>query len=536
MNGRFGFAALLAVIGVSIVFGMVVGGRLNAPPVAQAAKPTGALLDANARGVAVPAGVAGVDFSEIAERSIPAIVRVTNTIVRGGAEASGEEQEEDSTELSPLEEELRRMFGPDDPHRGMGRTPRPERSVSGGSGFIVSKDGYIMTNHHVVDGATRVAVTLDGGNKYDAKVIGSDPTIDLALIKIDPKGLELKTLPLGDSDALRPGQWVVAIGNPLELQSTVTVGVVSATRRRVEIGSTVPGIANFIQTDAAINFGNSGGPLLNARGEVVGINTAILRGGPMNSALVEGIGFALPINEARRAAEQLREGGSVKRGYLGITMNPEAVTEASRQYYKLPDARGVIVSGVQKNGPAAKAGLRKDDVVRKINGEAVSSNQDLLAHVAVLRPGEAVALEVWRGGKRMDVSVTLDARPNDFAALRDSSERQTPPEEERMLESEGLGVKVEALSPTLRRRLGLDADATGVVVSEVDPSSPAAEVNGLRPGRVIVAINDEPVRTPGDWSRATRTLRPGDAVKVEFYAGETTASVYFTVPEPTPND
>lgn len=526
MNGRFGFAALLAVIGASIVFGMVLGGRLNAPEAAFAAKPAGALFDASARAVEPPAGAAGVDFSEIAEHAIPAVVRITSTIESGRGGPGG-----DDDEVAP-EDLFRYFFGPNDPHHRMDRRAPRERVESGGSGFIVSGDGYILTNNHVVAEATKVVVTLESGDKLDATVVGKDSTIDLALLKVDAKGRKLPTLVLGDSDALRPGNWVVAIGNPLELYSTVTVGVVSATRRRVAIGDTIPGIANFIQTDAAINFGNSGGPLLNIKGEVVGINTAILRGDTMNRPLIEGIGFALPINEARLAAEQLRDGGAVKRGYLGIAMSSSGVNDAARRYLDLPDANGVVVAGVQPDGPSAKAGLKKDDVIRRVNGAKIADNQDLLARVAALRPGDTAVLEVWRDAKTTEIRVILDARPTERADANGPSRRRGPQDEQETDESEALGIKVEALTPSWRGRLQLSDASSGVVVVAVDPSSQAAENDSLRAGRLIVAVNGAPVRSLRDWTAATGAIKPGGAVKLELALNEGTEPVFLVAPEP----
>jgi S1-C subfamily serine protease len=252
---------------------MIVGGRLNAPAVMHAAAPAAttfpAATAAPGRTVALP------DFSEIASDTLPAVVGVQNTTV----DKNGDPDAEDDG--ASEEQMFRFFFGEPQGRRGQPQInphqQRPQRRVSSGSGFIITPDGYILTNNHVVEGATKIQVTLDTGDKYEADVIGTDPAIDLGLIKIDPKGKRLPTLPLGDSDSLKVGQWVMAIGNPFALERTVTVGVVSGKRRQVGIGTTDPGLANFIQTDAAINFGNSGGPLIDGQGRVVGINTAIQR-------------------------------------------------------------------------------------------------------------------------------------------------------------------------------------------------------------------------------------------------------------------
>jgi serine protease Do len=541
MKTRYTFAAVLAVMGVSIVFGMVLGGWLNAPPTALAAP----ALSSGAFPVAAsPAGApaTAADWADIAERSIPAVVSVTNTSVRKANDESDAEGEGGGPMDDPF---YRFFFGPEgDDERGdespaprrRGPQPpqRPQRNVSGGSGFIVAKDGFIMTNHHVVENATKLVVTLDDGSKFDAKVIGTDPLLDLALIKVDA-GRELPTLPLGDSDKLRVGQWVMAIGNPLEFERTVTVGVVSGLKRQVLIGRTIPGIANFIQTDAAINFGNSGGPLLDAQGRVVGINTAIVRGG-FQSPMVEGIGFAVAINEARLAAEQLRDGGRVERGYLGITMNQQGVTDAARAYYDLPDSNGVLIEGVAEGGPADKAGLQKDDVIRKINGKAVRNNQDLLSRVASIRPGETTTLEVWRDGKSREVRVTLASRPeNPVASLAPRPGQGSPDaeaEEQEVREASGLGLKVAAISTRTRQRLQLADDFVGVLIQEVDPDSSAAEVDAIVHGRILTGINGKRIASPREFRESLAGLKPGAAVKLELYRGDgTNETVFITVPE-----
>jgi serine protease Do len=271
--------------------------------------------------------------------------------------ATPDAEENDESPDDPLR---RFFFGPGDPRDRRShpqidpRQFQPQRRVSAGSGFIITSDGYILTNNHVVEGATKIQVTLDTGEKYDAEVIGTDPMIDLGLIKISPKGKKLPVLPLGDSDSLKIGQWVMAIGNPFSLERTVTVGVVSGKKRQVGIGTTVPGLANFIQTDAAINFGNSGGPLIDGQGRVVGIST----GDPAGR---NGRGDRLRDSDQRssQGRGRARAGGSVKRGYLGISMNTVGITDKARAYYKLPDNNGVIVAGVTAKGPAADAGSRR---------------------------------------------------------------------------------------------------------------------------------------------------------------------------------
>jgi serine protease Do len=517
MNRKLGFAALLAVIGVSIVFGMIVGGRLNAPRVMQAARESTPLYTqapAFAGGVTVPS------FADIADGANPAVVSVTNTSVRR-AQSDGQFHND------PF---FRWFFGPQDP-QGQRRPEEQQRVVSGGSGFIISPDGYILTNHHVVEGTTRLTVGLSDGGRMDAEVIGTDPAIDLALIKIDPRGKSLPVLPLGDSDKLRVGEWVVAIGNPLDLEHTVTVGVVSAKGR--DIGMAEFQLARLIQTDAAINFGNSGGPLLDSQGRVVGINTAIIRGaGNLSSPIVQGIGFAVPINEAKRAAEQLRATGSVQRGYLGISMVPAGVTDAARESLKVPDENGVIIESVVPDGPAGKAGLREDDVIRKVDGEAIKDNNDLLNRIATRKPGEKVAVDVLRDGKTVHATVALGVRPP-RGGLQPGDSGDSGDAEPG--EAEGIGIKVEGMTTRTReeiaQRMGLDAqDLQGVVVTEVDIDSPASD-EGLEPGVVVTAVNNRAIGGIADWNDAVRELKPGDPVKLKVRLGQVTRSVFLRVPE-----
>ena len=527
MNRRWSVAALFGVVAVSIVFGMIVGGRLNAPAVLHAAPvaaSAGAVFPAAtstpSRTIELP------DFSEIAADTLPAVVGVQNTTVERSADSDprGEDDEDGSDDRL-----FRFFFGPQD-RRGSPESergfPRPQRRVSSGSGFLITSDGYILTNNHVVEGATKIQVTTENGDKYTADVIGTDPMIDLGLIKIDTKGKKLPTLPLGDSDSLKVGQWVMAIGNPFSLEQTVTVGVVSGKKRQVGIGTTVPGLANFIQTDAAINFGNSGGPLIDGHGRVVGISTAIQRG-----EMAEGIGFAIPINEARKAAEELRTGGSVKRGYLGISMNPTGISDRARSYYGLPDNNGVIVSDISEPGPAASAGVRKHDVIRKIDGTPVKNNQELLSMIASRKPGETVRLEVLRGRETMKIDVKLAIRP---IRIEDDGDEPEPKSDDDAVvpsASEGLGIKVQALTSSMRQRLSVDPEIPGVFVASVDPESDAAE-EGLGPPQILTAIDDRPVSSVAEWNRIVKDLKPGDTVKIDVLLDGRTQIFFLSVPTP----
>jgi len=496
-NRGLRFVSLLAVIGLSVVFGMVVGGRLNAPQVALAVSAESPLRLAPAPAAA--GGTVVADFADVVEGALPAVVRVTSSSLPDEQEGGGQDRQ--------FEDQLWRFFfGPDAPDpRG---APRNEPRIGEGSGFVISADGYILTNNHVVEEADQIDVALQDGREFRAKVVGTDPSIDLALLKIDTgDGERLPALPLGDSERLRVGEWVIAIGNPLEFEHSVTVGVVSAKQRRVPIGSTDSGVVTFIQTDAAINFGNSGGPLLDARGNVVGINTAIRR-----ANFAEGIGFALPINHARSVIEQLRERGFVRRGYIGISMNPNGVDAAARDYYGLPDLHGVIVEEVTEDGPAERAGLRRFDIIREVDGTPVRDNTDLISKIASKQPGDTVTVKVLREGKPHSFEIVLGDREEGLRAATGGGSR-APGEAPREEGSGGLGFTVENIGPALRERLQLPADVRGVVVTDVEFNSDAAD-KGITPSMIINSVNDGAVGSVADWNLALERVKPGEAVKV----------------------
>lgn len=483
----FGFVAMLAVMGVSIVFGMMLGGKLNAPPIVHAA---GA-----AAPMQLPAPVVvgeTTSFADIVERSLPAVVGVTTTTRR--------ESESDSRS-----EELRRFFF------GQPDGPAPERSVGAGTGFIISEDGYIITNNHVIENFDKIDVTLGSGEVHKAELIGADRSIDLALLKIDTQGAKLPTLPLGDSESLRVGEWVIAIGNPHDFDHTVTVGVVSGKERRVPLPQTDFGVVSFIQTDAAINLGNSGGPLLDSRGNVIGINTAIRR-----QNFAEGIGFALPINTARNVMTQLRDRGEVRRGWIGITMNDAGIDATVRDYYGLPDSNGVLVREVTSPGPAERGGIKVGDVIRSVGGRKIKDIPDMIGQIASRQPGDRVDVTVFRAGKVLDLEIKLGDRAEGLAAQFGGpapAEEVIPPGGSE--EAEGLGLTVETLSSAKRAELGLDEDTRGALVTEVDVQS-EADSKGLRPTMLIVAVNDRPVRGAEDWEKAVDALRGGDPVKLDI--------------------
>jgi serine protease Do len=398
---------------------------------------------------------------------------------------------------------LRQFFG-----NQMPQIPREQRQHALGTGVVFDPTGYIVTNNHVIDKATTIQVMLNDKRIFKAKLVGADPDIDVAVVKIDAHGLS--TIPLGDSDSLHVGDTVMAFGNPFGLNFTVTRGSVSALGRSQ---GNIEQVQDFIQTDAAINPGNSGGALVDVKGEMVGINTAILSPGGQDggSGGSIGIGFAIPINMAKRAMESLIKTGKVTRGYLGATIGP--VTPELAQEFKVPDTSGALVQDVSPGSPAAKAGLKPGDVIRKFNGQTVGDSAELLAKVASTPPGTPVTLEILRNGQPQTVTVTLEQRPSNLSY---SGGQNKSPNQGALR-----GVTVQNLTSDLRKQLGLPSDAHGVVVTEVDPNSPAAQV--LTQGDVIMSVNRHDVNSVADFTRLAaeakgqtllRIMRQGQAAFV----------------------
>jgi serine protease Do len=357
-----------------------------------------------------------------------------------------------------------------------GRQMPPQTQVGQGSGFIVSAEGLIMTNNHVVRGADKIEVTLNDGQVRPAKLIGTDPRTDLALVKIDKiDGKDFPFLELGNSENLEVAEWVIAIGNPFQLQSSVTVGVISALGRQ---GLKITDQEDFIQTDAAINPGNSGGPLLNLEGKVIGINTAIASrsGGYM------GIGFAIPSNMAQHVMDQLVQKGSVTRGFLGIEL--QTVDKEIAEGFNLSKTEGVLITSVVKNSPAEKAGLQTGDIILELNGKPVKSRDTFRNQISMMDPGSEAKLKIVRKGKTITLSVKLGS----------VGEESTTP----AVVSQKLGIEVENLSAELSRQLGYASTDEGVVITKVKPGSPAA-LAGLRPGYLIQAINHKKVSNTADY-------------------------------------
>ena len=372
----------------------------------------------------------------------------------------------------------------------MPQDQQQRRFSSLGSGFVIHPDGYIVTNHHVVEKATKILVSFrDDKRTYTADLVGSDPKTDLALIKVNHTG-KLPAAPLGNSDNLRPGDWVIAIGNPFRLGHTATVGIVSAVSRRIPGGKPYD---SFIQTDASINPGNSGGPLFNSKGEVVGVNTAIFSPGRYGSSGFNiGIGFAIPINQVKAIISQVVTKGKVTRGWLGVLI--QTVSQDVAEAMKLHEARGALVADVVPESPAAKAGFERGDVILSFDGRDVQENDDLPQMVAETEVGKKVNVVIVREGKEKILKTTIQE-------LEDGQEEpQVSPSEESRL-----GLTVQEMTPDIARSLGVD-DAKGVVITGIDPESPAADAGLLR-GDIILEVGSKTVNSATEFRNYTKDLK-----------------------------
>ena len=404
-------------------------------------------------------------FAELAKKVTPAVVNISTT-----------------TTVKVPGNPFRQFFGPrGGPFGGFGDMPdREMKQRSLGSGIIVDKDGYIITNNHVVSGTGEIKVKLTDGREYTAKVIGKDPKTDLALIKISSVVKELPTLALGDSDIMQVGDWVLAIGNPFGLEHTVTQGIISASGRVIGSGP----YDNFLQTDAPINPGNSGGPLVNMKGEVIGINTAIVAAG-------QGIGFAIPSSTAKGVVAQLREKGKVVRGWLGVSI--QMVTPELAPSFGLKEARGAIVADVVKGSPSEKAGIKQGDVILAFDGKAVKSSNDLPWIVAETPVGKTVNVTLIRQGKELDVKVTIVEMTEQRLALQAGKTKNV------------FGFTVDNIKPEWRRQFDLTA-REGVVVIQVEADSLADDA-GIEPGDVIREVNKKFVKDLNDFKKAMALSR-----------------------------
>ena len=370
--------------------------------------------------------------------------------------------------------------------------PQSQKVTVQGTGFFISADGFIITNNHIVENGQKVKVYTVQGDEYMAKIIGTDPQTDVALVKVDAKAMPFAEL--GDSSQAKVGEWVLAIGNPLGMEHTVTAGIVSAKGRQLGLGGEVQTYEDFIQTDAAINRGNSGGPLVNMRAEVIGINSNILSGASGGNI---GIGFAIPANMAKKVVTQLKEKGRVVRGKIGVTvLNP--IDEDTRKLLNLPSRKGALINSVTPGDPGDKAGLKQYDVIIELNGQPVESNNDLRMKIADIKPGTTISFKIIRDGKEKTLSATVaemeDSQPKASAAATVTD----------------VGVQVTALTPNLARRYGIRT-TRGLMITEVDPASDAAR-KGLQPTDIVLEVNRQKVSTEEEWDAAIAKKKSGEAL------------------------
>ncbi len=431
-------------------------------------------------------------FADLAERTKPAVVNISST----------------STVKIPGNP-FKQFFGPDEGpfgdffHHYFGNVPdREMKQQSLGSGFIIDKDGYIVTNNHVVAGAEEIKVKLADGREFKAKVIGRDEKTDLALLKISSLFKNLPVLPLGDSDKMRVGDWVIAVGNPFGLGHTVTQGIISATGRVIGSGP----YDDFLQTDAPINPGNSGGPLIDLKGEVIGINSAIIATG-------QGIGFAIPSNIAKNVTSQLREKGKVIRGWIGVTI--QSVTPEIAQSFKLKEPHGALVADVVPGGPADKAGIKRGDIIVSFNGKDIKTSNDLPWLVAETPVGKIVDIKVIRSGQEKDLKIKVE----EMTVRKVAEQTQAP-----VLK---LGIQADNITSGLRSEFGIK-DKSGVVVIAVTPGSPAADT-GIQAGDVIREINHELIRNLTDFNDAMGKTEKGKPVLLLIKRGGQTFYVSIRV-------
>jgi len=420
-----------------------------------------------------------LSFADLAEKLKPAVVNISTTkiVKRGGGFRSPFGDEFPFDRFFGGDDFFRRFFG-DMPER----TFKKKKSL--GSGFIINRDGYIFTNNHVVEKADKIMVRLSSGKEYDADVVGRDAKTDIALIKIKPAG-DLPVVEIGDSDKLRVGDWVIAIGNPFGLEQTVTAGIVSAKGRVIGAGP----YDNFIQTDASINPGNSGGPLFDLNGKVVGINTAIV-------ARAQGIGFAIPVNMAKIILPELKEKGKVTRGWLGVTV--QDITEDIAGNLKLKETAGALVSDVFEGDPADKAGIKAGDIIIEIDGKKIKDTRELLRIVASFSVGKKIDIKVLRDGKKKVLNITI--------AEREEKKELAGTEQE---ERESFEMMVQDITPEIARHLGL-SDAKGVVVAQVKEGGSADEA-GIKPGDVILQVNRVKVSSLKDYLREISRKGTGES-------------------------
>ncbi|HVR38105.1 MAG TPA: Do family serine endopeptidase [Thermoanaerobaculia bacterium] len=480
----------LAIIIASVAFGVLISADLGLMKKSNAQTPI-QTSSGPVTSVTIPS------FADVAARVAPAVVSIESTEIVKGSDM----RRRGFGGMDPFE-----FFFPDPQNprrRQMQDDDDEQRQQSGGSGFIISPDGYILTTNHVVEGATKVEVHYgadengNGGNKVTAKIIGRDPATDIALLKIDTDR-PLPSIALGDSERIRKGDWAIAIGNPFQFENTLTVGVISAKGRNLGLSRETSSFENFIQTDAAINFGNSGGPLVNISGEVIGINTAIRGGG------AQGLGFATPINTAKRLLGQLKE-GKVTRGYLGIRI--DNLTDAYREAFGLAaNAQGALVQNVDEGTPAAKAGILAGDVIVDVDGKAIHNNRELIDYISYLPVGTNVKITVIRNGEKKTVTAKTAQRPDES---EDTEEEKSAAEPAR----NRLGRSVDNLTTQYRQLYGIGDAVRGVVVTSVKNVSAAGEAN-INEGDVISEVQGQKIENADQFRAALDKVKAGQRIRL----------------------
>ncbi len=482
------FARVLAPLGIAAVLALPLAALPTSSPAQQIAPQ-------------VPPPGAPSSFAPLAQRLLPAVVNIQTTQAAGQPRAGRDAPDvPQAPPGSPFEEFFRdfleRNRPPGQAQPGQPGRPQPpqRRAQSLGSGFVIDPSGIVVTNNHVIEGADEINVVLQDNTTLRATLVGADPRTDIAVLRVTPER-PLPSVPFGDSDTAMVGDWVVAIGNPFGLGGSVTAGIVSARGRDIRQGL----YDDFIQTDAAINRGNSGGPLFNLAGEVVGINTAIYS--PTGGSI--GIGFSIPSNLARNIVGQLQRDGRVRRGWLGVNIQ-QVTDEIAASLDLRGGARGALVARAQEGGPAAQGGIQAGDVILRFNGQEVREMRNLPRIVADTQVGNQVPVVVWREGREQTVTITVAELPSDQQQAAVSPQQQAPRPQQ--MELSGLGLRIAPISPETRERFSLRPDSRGVVITEVAPGSPAAE-RELRPGDVIVEVQQERVNSPQEVQERLERLR-----------------------------
>ncbi len=455
------FLCLAMISGVGIVINATFGSKANAEAVEYFNAP--------------------VSFTRLAETVRPAVVNVrTVKTIKGGGPVFRQFHRDPWGEKGPFKDFFERFFGED--------MQREFKQPSLGSGFIIDKEGFVVTNNHVIEDADQIKVKLNDQREFDANIVGRDPNTDIALLKIE-SGDNLPVVKLGDSDALEVGQWVLAIGSPFGLEHTVTAGIVSAKGRVIGSGP----YDDFIQTDASINPGNSGGPLLNLKGEVIGINTAIIASG-------QGIGFAIPINLAKDIIVALKNEGEVTRGWLGVAI--QDLSSDMAEYYGIEKKEGVFVADVFEGDPADQAGIQRKDIIVELNGQKIKTTRQLTSMIAKIPVGESAKVKILRDGKEKTVQIKVGKRPEERLAARGQYKEQ----------EEEFGIRVSNLTPEISQRLNTE-ETSGVVVTDVE-SGGKGDAADVRVGDIIKEINRQPIKDVADYRAVLAKVAAGEPINL----------------------